>query len=53
MFELDGALKELTAEKRLQERQRTILQLFEEYFVRVKQQLEEDVVAPKSKTAAL
>lgn len=51
MFELDGALKELTAEKRLQERQRTIQPLVEEYFAWVKQQLEENVVAPKSKTA--
>lgn len=51
MFELDGALKDLTAEERLQERQRTIKPLVEEYFAWVKKQLEENVVAPKSKTA--
>lgn len=51
IFELDGALKEMTSEKRLQERQRTIKPLVEEYFTWVKEQLACNVVAPKSKTA--
>lgn len=51
IFELDGALKEMTSEERLQERQRTIKPLVEEYFTWVKEQLAGNVVAPKSKTA--
>lgn len=51
IFELDGALKDMTSEERLQERQRTIKPLVEEYFTWVKEQLAGNVVAPKSKTA--
>ena len=41
----------MTSEERLQERQRTIKPLVEEYFTWVKEQLAGNVVAPKSKTA--
>lgn len=50
-YKLEGALKDLSPEKRLQERQRTIGPLVEEYFAWVKKQLEETVVPPKGKTA--
>ncbi|MBQ0009184.1 MAG: IS66 family transposase [Firmicutes bacterium] len=52
IFELDGALKDLSPEERLQERQRTIKPLVEEYFAWVKNQIAEGVVPPKSKTAS-
>lgn len=48
---LEGTLKELAPEERLQERQRSIRPLVEEYFEWVKQQLAENTVMPKSKTA--
>ena len=50
-YKLEGALKNLSSEKRLQERQRTIKPLVEEYFAWVKKQLEETEVPPKGKTA--
>ena len=51
IYKLEEALKDLTAQERLQERQTTIKPLVEEYFAWVKQQLEENAVPPKSKTA--
>lgn len=51
IYKLEGTLKDLSAENRLQERQRTIRPLVEEYFAWVKKQLEDMVVPPKGKTA--
>lgn len=51
IYKLDGALKELTPEERLQERQATIKPLVEEYFAWVKAQLNSTTVLPKGKTA--
>ena len=51
IYELEGTLKDLSAEKRLKERKNTIRPLAEEYFTWVKKQLEENAVPPKSKTA--
>lgn len=51
IYKLEEALKDLTPEERLQERQTSIKPLVEEYFTWVKQQLEENSVPPKSKTA--
>ena len=50
-YAADEKLKELTSEKRLQKRQEEIKPLIEEFFVWVKQQLEECSVPPKGKTA--
>ena len=51
IYKLEGALKDLSAEERLRERQNTIKPLVEEYFVWVKTQLKNTVVPPKGKTA--
>lgn len=51
IYKLEGALKELTPQERLKERQNTIKPLVEEYFAWVKKQLEENAVPPKSRTA--
>ena len=51
IYKLEGTLKDLSAQERLQERQRTIRPLVEEYFAWVKKQLEDMVVPPKGKTA--
>ena len=51
IYELEGALKELSPEQRLQERQENIRPLVEEYFTWVKKQLADTAVPPKGKTA--
>lgn len=51
IYKLEGALKDLSPEQRLHERQKNIKPLVEEYFAWVKKQMEETVVPPKSKTA--
>lgn len=51
IYKLEGALKDLSAEERLRERQNTIKPLVEEYFTWVKAQLENTTVPPKGKTA--
>ena len=51
IYKLEGALKDLSPEQRLLERQKNIQPLVEEYFAWVKKQLEEVSVPPKSKTA--
>lgn len=51
IYKLEGALKDLSAEERLRERQNTIKPLVEEYFAWVKAQLENGAVPPKGKTA--
>lgn len=51
IYKLEGTLRDLSAQERLQERQRTIKPLVEEYFAWVKRQLEDMVVPPKGKTA--
>ena len=51
IYKLAGALKDLSAQERLRERQNTIKPLVEEYFAWVKSQLENTVVPPKGKTA--
>ena len=51
IYKLEGALKDLAPEQRLQERQKNIKPLVEEYFAWVKRQLEDGIVLPKSKTA--
>ena len=51
IYKLEGALKDLSPEERLKERQNTIRPLVEEYFAWVKKQLKENAVPPKSKTA--
>lgn len=51
IYKLEETLKDLTPQERLQERQTSIKPLVEEYFAWVKQQLEENAVPPKSKTA--
>ena len=51
IYKLEGALKDLSAEDRLRERQNTIKPLVEEYFAWVKAQLENTAVPPKGKTA--
>ena len=51
IYKLEGALKDLSAEERLRERQNTIKPLVEEYFAWVKAQLENATVPPKGKTA--
>ena len=51
IYELEGALKDLSPTERLQERQNTIKPLVEEYFAWVKKQLEAGIVPPKGKTA--
>lgn len=51
IYKLEEALKDISPQERLQERQTSIKPLVEEYFAWVKQQLNENAVPPKSKTA--
>jgi len=51
IYDLEGTLKELTPDERLRERQRSVKPLVEEYFAWVKDQLAQNTVPPKSKTA--
>lgn len=51
IYDLEGALKDLSPEKRLQERQRSIKPLVEEYFAWVKKQLADNTLPAKMKTA--
>ena len=48
----DGLLKELPSKKRLKKRQEKVKPLVEDFFAWVREQLENGVVAPKSKTAS-
>ena len=51
IYKLEEALKDISPQERLQERQTSIKPLVEEYFALVKKQLHENAVPPKSKTA--
>lgn len=51
IYKLEGALKDLSAQERLRERQASIRPLVEEYFAWVKEQAGNHTVPPKSKTA--
>ena len=51
IFKLEEPLKELSAQERLKERQKTIAPLVKEYFEWVKGRLADTSVLPKSKTA--
>lgn len=51
IYKLEEALKDISPQERLQERRTSIKPLVEEYFAWVKQQLNENAVPPKSKTA--
>lgn len=51
IFKLDEALKDLSAEDRLRERQKSIAPLVEEYFAWVKERLADTSVLPKGLTA--
>lgn len=51
IYKLEGALKDLTPEERLKERQTSIRPLVEEYFAWVKEMLRQGIVLPKSETA--
>ena len=51
IFKLEEPLKELSAEERLKERQKTIASLVDEYFKWVKERLADTSVLPKGKTA--
>ena len=51
IYKLEGALKDLLPQERLQERINTVKPLVEEYFAWVKAQLESTSVPPKGKTA--
>ena len=51
IYKLEEALKDLTPEERLQQRQDNIKPLVEEYFAWVKEQLRNNAVLPKSKAA--
>lgn len=51
IYKLEEALKVISLQERLQERQTSIKPLVEEYFAWVKKQLNENAVPPKSKTA--
>ena len=51
IYALEGALSDLSAEERLQERQKTILPLVNEYFTWVKARIADTSVLPKSLTA--
>lgn len=50
IYDLEGALKDLSPEERLKERQTSIKPLVEEYFAWVKEILKEGTVLPKSET---
>lgn len=51
IYKLEEALKDISPQERLQERQTPIKPLVEEYFAWAKQQFNENAVPPKSKTA--
>lgn len=51
IYDLEGALKELTPEERLKERQSSIRPLVEEYFAWTKEVFRQGLVLPKSETA--
>lgn len=51
IYDLEGALKNLSPEKRLKERQASIKPLVEEYFAWVKDTFRQGLVLPKSETA--
>ena len=51
IYNLEGALKELTAEERLKERQASIKPLVEEYFAWVREICSDQTVLPKGETA--
>ena len=51
IYDLEGALKELTPEERLKERQSSIRPLVEEYFAWIKDVFKQGLVLPKSETA--
>ena len=51
IYDLEGALRELTPQERLKERQASIKPLVEEYFTWVKETLENKTLLPKGKTA--
>ena len=51
IYDLEGALKELTCEERLKERQSSIRPLVEEYFAWIKDVFRQGLVLPKSETA--
>ena len=51
IYDLEGALKELTPEERLKERQSSIRPLVEEYFAWIKEVFRQGMVLPKSETA--
>lgn len=51
IYNLEGALKELTAEERLKERQTSIKPLVEEYFAWVREIYSDQTVLPKGETA--
>ena len=51
IYNLEGALKELTAEERLKERQASIKPLVEEYFTWVREICSDQTVLPKGETA--
>jgi hypothetical protein len=51
IYKLENTLKDLSAEQRLNERQKSIKPLVEEYFAWVKERLADNSVLPKGKTA--
>ena len=51
IYKLENTLKDLSAEKRLEERQKSVKPLVEEYFAWVKERLADTSVLPKGKTA--
>lgn len=51
IYDLEGALKNLSPEERLKERQSSIKPLVEEYFAWVKETFRQGLVLPKSETA--
>lgn len=51
IYKLDNTLKDLPAEERLEERQKSVKPLVEEYFAWVKERLNDTSVLPKGKTA--
>lgn len=51
VYKLEGALKDLSPEERLKERQASIKPLVEEFFAWVKEQVASGTVLPKSETA--
>ena len=51
IYKLDNTLKDLSAKERLEERQKSVKPLVEEYFAWVKERLNDTSVLPKGKTA--